>query len=171
MCWVLFSEEWIRLQAERVAKEAVAAYHLQWKIHVWNAFRSLLNDEVLSRWSWVWVEGTEGFADASSRNSSKRSSCSSTSFAMEINAWNAFRSLLNEEVLSRWSWVLGGRYWGFCWCQTNGKLKCCCNISRMTHVQYSKLSGLNPPSKLDRCNWFKTKIRYFGTQVYVCQCM
>jgi hypothetical protein len=26
---------------------------------------------------------------------------------MEINAWNALRCLLNEEVLSRWSWVLG----------------------------------------------------------------
>jgi hypothetical protein len=23
----------------------------------------------------------------------------------------------------------------------------------------------------DRCNWFKTKISYFGTQVSVCQCM
>jgi hypothetical protein len=32
MCWVLFSEEWIRLHAETVAKEAVAAaQHLQWK--------------------------------------------------------------------------------------------------------------------------------------------
>jgi hypothetical protein len=65
---------------------------------------------------------------------------------------------------------LGGRYRGFCWCQQMGSWKCCCNTSRMTHVQ-SLLSGLNPPSKLVRCNWFKNKISYFWTQVSLCQCM
>jgi len=47
-------------------------------------------------------------------------------------------------------WVEGTE--GFADAKQMGKLKCCCNTSRMTHVQYSKLSGLNPPSKPDRCN-------------------